>query len=504
MSIIRARGVSLPEGTSGSSFLHELLHAAATDFPDVLGHAGVPDDPRSFKKGFGEALVRFEAARAASARRVEVALAVQRRLADRLRFVDDRGARALSEAVAEPCEPVPVRIVETKGPGRLRPRVTVGQALRGPALRAWLEESVAARRMTEGARLRLQRLLDRADADDGALSLAGERFAILGAAAELSPVGLLLEAGADVLWLDLRSPDEALLARTDLGGTLHVPEEPVDLLADPMRAAATIRRFAEPGPVHLGLYAYAGGEGQEWRLTSAMNAIVGALSPESVRSVTMLISPTTVAVASPEDLAVAERRRASASRVQRALARVGVLSPAGVPSGDTRVPHAIVPLQGASYQAAQYVGKLLAAEAFATHGPALTGERAPLTVSANTAPITNTRSLAHPLFQAGFLAADDFGITISQPVTTVELNGLLAIADVTDPEAYCAATYPWTTPADRARGLFVEQVHGGVFAQPWAFFGVIQMAACIGMARRPSLLRDLVRGPRKESPSRGL
>jgi hypothetical protein len=235
-----------------------------------------------------------------------------------------------------------------------------------------------------------------------------------------------------------------------------------------------------------------GGESQEWRLTAAMNAILAALRPEEVASMSLLISPTTVAVASPEDVAVAEARLRGASAWKRALARAGVLRRGGEPCVDGRVGYTIVPLQGASYQAAQYIGKVLAAETHAVFGPTLAG--GPLTVSANTAPITNTKSLAHPVFQAGFLAAPAWGITIAEPAMTVELNGLLMIADVTDPQAPAAAGAAWATPAERARAVFRESVHGGLFAQPYAAYGAIQVAAVMGFAQRPSLLAQLARG----------
>ena len=56
------------------------------------------------------------------------------------------------------------------------------------------------------------------------------------------------------------------------------------------------------------MYAYAGGAAQEWRLTASMNAIVRALPKEAVRSVVMLISPTTPGTVSAADAATAEKR----------------------------------------------------------------------------------------------------------------------------------------------------------------------------------------------------
>ena len=66
----------------------------------------------------------------------------------------------------------------------------------------------------------------------------------------------------------------------------------------------------------------------------------------------------------------------------------------------------------------------------------------PVAVSANVAGITATRSLLHPLFQAGFLGAPSFGIEIYEPATTRLLSGLLTLHDVLHEGAPGAALDP--------------------------------------------------------------
>lgn len=488
-------GVALPEGHTGSTFLYDLLRDAAEAFPEELAGAALPPSARAFKKAYGLGLTRFEAARAASPKRAEIARHMRAKADAAMRFIDDSGVRPLAEAVADEPEPPSLKIVETSGPGRLLPTVRVGEAdVGGAALKDWLRRSNEIRYLTDPARARVEDLIGRAEADDGRISLAGQRFALLGAGAELAPTRLLLAAGADVLWIDLREPPAELIEAPDLGGRLFIPEERGDLLARPAAVAAALRAFAGDSAVHLGMYAYAGGEGQEWRLTAAMNAIAARLGPEIVRSISMLISPTTVALATPEDLAAARERRKEAAAWKKLMGKVGVLKEPGVGSGESRVGDAIVPLQGVSYQAAQYIGKVLAAESFAVFGLSDDDER-PLTVSANTAPITNTRSLTHPLFQAGFIGAPTWQVMISEPALTRSLNGLLMIGDLLDPQSPGSAERP-ERGAERARLLFCEQVHGGVFAQPWAMYGEIQIAAVQGLLRRPSLLAALLMGRR--------
>jgi capsular exopolysaccharide synthesis family protein len=54
------------------------------------------------------------------------------------------------------------------------------------------------------------------------------------------------------------------------------------LLTQPREIAATIERFAEGGPTTVGMFAYAAGASQEWRLGASMNGIVRSLPPSLV------------------------------------------------------------------------------------------------------------------------------------------------------------------------------------------------------------------------------
>ena len=487
---VKSVGVELPEGASGSTFLFELLASAAVSFPDVFRSVKIPSDARRFRSTFGEVLAQFEAARVASSQRVAIASAMRKRVGERMRFATPEGSSCLKDVLAKRGSPIPVRVIKTEGPRRLVPAVQLDDSGTNVSdLRVWVTATRRQHKMTEAASRALGKILDRADADGG-LSLAGQRFVVMGAGAELAPTEALLAAGATVLWIDLNEPSKALLENRTLGGVLHVPSRPCDLLAAPAEIVATIVAFAGTDPVHLGMYAYAGGESQEWRLTESMNAIAAALPSGMVASLSLLVSPTTVTTTHPSDVEAGTRRREQAGSVMRSLGRLGLLGRSHVSSSDASVASAIVALQGASYQAAQYVGKLLAAEVFGVVGINGAG---PMTMSANIAPITATRSLSHPLFEAGFLFAPNFGVWIAKPATTRALHALLMIADVTDPEAPAAATQIYESDAKRAAAIFAEQVHGGVFAQPYAFEAMIRMAAIGGLTKKPSLLARIVR-----------
>jgi hypothetical protein len=144
------------------------------------------------------------------------------------------------------------------------------------------------------------------------------------------------------------------------------------------------------------------------------------------------------------------------------------------------VPRLVVGLQGASYQAAQYVEKLCAAERWA----ALPGRR--FTVSANVAAISRTRSLSHPLFEAAYAGATAFGVETFAPETTRALAGLLTLHDLLNPAAPGA-------PGGDASALFAQRFHGGFHVVPWSIDPALRAAAVIGLVRRPALLARMLR-----------
>jgi hypothetical protein len=309
-------------------------------------------------------------------------------------------------------------------------------------------------------------------ADQNEIDLSGRRFALLGAAAELAPVRMLLDGGADVLWIDVQPPPPALLSEPlPPRGRLLVPTQTSDLLRHPREIAATLLRCAEAGPLDLGLYAYAPGSAREWRLTAAMNAVVETLDPSAVRSVSLLVSPTSCIALEPSDLRAAAMRRAVRPAWQTFLEALGALgNGAHAQLGNVRVLRGSVGLQGASYQAAQYVEKILSAEVWAARG---------VHVSANVAGVTRTRSMQHPMFAAAFDGAAAFGVETFKPESTRALLGLLMLHDL-------LADAPEPTPLS-------VRVHGGLHALPYPVEPALRVAALIGFARRPRHLLGLLR-----------
>ncbi len=486
-----AEGVRFPEGHAASTLLYEILREAVDRYPDVLGPADLPPDAGTFRKQYADALVRFEAYRASSPRRSEIARDIVRATASLLRFGTEL---PLDEYLARPAEALPVETITLGPPTRLTPRVSwEGRTYTGKELHALADTFLEQHLMTRAAADALRWITDHAQATGG-IDLSGHKFAVLGAGAELAATRLLLEAGASVLWIDVTEPSAALSDDEEkLGGSLTYVREGADLIVQPREIASTVTEFAGDDPVHLVLYAYAAGRGREWRLAAAMNGIARCLDPSIVRSVTLLVSPTSTAVVQPEDREAAGHY--SARWWQSLLERSGRLPAGCFESGQVQIARAIVLIQGVSYQAAQYIEKILTAETLATYGTRLDDSRPPpLIVSANVAGVSRTRSLSHPVFNAAFLGAGVFGVRTFDPTTTRWLSGLLALHDLLNPDAAGSCTGPSSEDATRAAALFAQQVHGGIYALPWALNPCITIAAAIGFARRPPLLWRVIRG----------
>lgn len=464
-------GVQLGSGETGSSFLHRALLETASRFPAELSAAQVPADPRRFKEDFGDVVTRFEAARVATSRRVEVARQLLH-LTNASLLLD--GAPLLA-ALEEPVAAPSTQAHRSAARGFVPEVPLDGTVYRGHDVRHALDRLLDAHHLTRAAHRALSWMVERSA--DG-LDLRGHRFALIGAAAELSPAAMLLDAGATVRWLDVRPP--AVFSGdlvTTLGGD--------DVLRQPRAVVAALRAFASEGPVHLGLFAYAPGASRELRLAAAMDAVVRSLGAQVVKSVSLFVSPTSPGELQPEDLAAAAARGQAPAWWQRGFAAARALKgPGSFGAPSTQVARGAISLQGAAYQAAQYLTKLLSSEVLAVDG--LGG--APVTVSANVAGITRTRSLSHPLFQVAFEGAPAFGVRIFHPETTRALSGLLMLHDLLNPEAPGATSRAFATEADKARALRSQQVHGGAYDLPWQFESAVRTAAVVGLGRRPDLL----------------
>jgi hypothetical protein len=499
-----SRGVVLPPEHTGSSLFHAVLTDALAKFPDVLAAAGLPEQKALWKRDYGRLLARFEAHRVTSPRRVEIARYMQRSAQSALLYADAGATRPLAEYLSGAAEAPALQSIAGSGAPSLRAVVPLdGKLYRGLELLELVEMLTRTGDLTHAAAAALRWIVAHIEAHGGVLDLRGQRFALLGAGAELAATRMLLAAGATVLWVDVADPNAWLTQHGPFPGTLVYAPEASNLLEQPLAIRAAIERFAsEGGPLHLGLFAYASGASQEWRLGAAMNAIASHLEPGSIQSVAMLVSPTTVPTRQPESAEAAERQRAKEPLWMSALAGAGVLPrPGHVAANGVKIGLSTVSIQGLSYQAAQYLSKLAAAESFAVYGPSWSnGHDAAhgIRVSSNVAGITRTRSLSHPLFEAAFIGAPRFGVRIFDPATTRALSGLLILHDLLN-DAAPGSPARVAAPAERAAALHSQQIHGGIYNLPYPLEHAIRVAALIGMGQRPSVLLGRSRRPTLEA-----
>jgi hypothetical protein len=485
-------GVIFP-GLTASAMLHGLLISAKLRFNDAFRPLVFPRESSVFKRTYPHALAAFEAVRAASPERREIARFIVEKSHRWILLRADGVERPLADALWELPEPAPLKTHTLRGRGRWRPAVPWrDRTFSGDELASLGDALVSADLATPAVAEALAWIAANALDAKGCLDLSARRFALLGAAAEIAPTRLLLEAGAEVLWLDVTPPPEKWSMDDALSGRVVTGEGLGDLLAKPREIAATISAFAETGAVDCGLFAYAPGAGREWRLASTMNAIVDAVGPDRVRSTSLYVSPTHPAVLSQPELAMASRRALALPAWQRALGALGLLGVAGqTPEAAARVQRSVVKIQGASYQAAQYVEKLLAMERWAAYGIAGRGGQAAL--SANVAGITRTASLEHPMFAAAYLGCGKFGVQTFAPETTRPLNALLMLHDLLNPKAPGA---PGAERGHDVQRVFSQRIHGGVYGLPFDLQPMLVAAAAIGFAQRPALLAGLLRRPK--------
>ncbi len=467
----------LANGETGSSFFHRVLREAVGAFPTELNGAQLPSSSKAFKAGYGDAVCRFEAARIGSSKRVEIARHLQTATQTSLGLSTGGVVTPLRDALTEVVAAPPTETHEAKGAAGWRPEVPLDDRIyRGREVLEAVDVLQTAHHLTDAAARGLRWLVEHAEKQGGKLDLSGERFALLGANAELSPVASLLAAGATVRWVDVKPPTNHAGA-----GRIIATKGGDDLLSNPLAVAAALREFAKDGPVHVGLFAYAPGASRELRLAGVMDALVRSLGPSVVKSVSMFISPTSPGEMQPEDTKAAEAVRRSPKWWMRGAAATGALK---APGSYGNVARGVISLQGAGYQAAQYLTKIIAAESLAIDGL----HDAPVTLSANVAGITNTRSLSHPLFQIAFQGAPSFGVRIFEPALTRAVSGLLMLHDLLNPEAPGAAASAHGGALGRAKAVRTEQIHGGVYDLPWQFESAVKTAAVVGMSKKPSVL----------------
>ena len=462
-----------------SHCLYHILQNTAQKFPSDFVDSQLPETAQAFRQNYIHSLPRFEAARLASPASSLIARDLALGFENQLVYRTASGDEAIHSYLSSPSNPLALTTIKGESTSLWQPTFEDKGAVYKDL--AKLGAVLANRNVITPSAADALSWLQQHFAGKG-VSLAGRKIAVVGAAAEMAPTKQLLKTGAHVLWLDRVAPPAVLCAPANINGSLSYHPPGVDLLTQPKETLATLLAFANGEPLDLCLYAYAPGQGREIRLTGIMDALVNSLPPQLIGSVSLLVSPTTPTRLTEVDIEAMDKRLDTRPAWESALATMGIFGKKGGKTtvNSASVTNTIVSIQGASYQAAQYLAKTIMADCWANHGNPYDEQThsTPMRVSANTAAITQTQSLDHPVFDAAFGGAAALQVETFTPNQSQLINGLLAIHD-------------WLRPELPVPGQI--RVHGGIHTLPYPLELALRPAAAIGFARRPKLLAGLLR-----------
>lgn len=406
------------------------------------------------------------------------------------------GERHPIAAVGElpPLEPIQTVTVSGRGAGAVgQLRVPYrGESLTGDRLHrqldAWVERGTVEPSFAEAIRLVL--------ANPDWLELSDRTFAVLGAGAEMGPLGALCDWNADVLAVDLRRPQlwQRVIARARAGvGRLHVPvrgAQPGDDDEAIAAAAGTDVVTALPelvawlseveGPLTVGNYVYADGA-MHVRATVAVDALVQQLAGRrDDLSLAVLATPTDV-YAVPEEVVGESRRRFAERGTGRRLtgrASGGRLFAANYPEDVTTtdgrrfgIADSLVPQQGPNYALAKRLQQWRA----------LVARDRGVPVSINVAPTTGTRSVTkNRILAAAYAGAPRYDVEVFAPETSDTLMAALLVHDLRNPDAPASPQTPLGHPLEL---LSHAAAHAGLWRQPFAPRSVLPLAVVRGLPR---------------------
>jgi hypothetical protein len=470
-----ATRVSFPEAdgrrSSSSSARAIVADAAYAADPD-LGER-IASSSR-WREQYATFLRELTALSADPARSLAIARAGLEAMHSRL-LVDDGAkeielGKALEDAPGEPAlgtgeihgEAQPVRRLEV--PYR-------GATLHGQALVDQLERWVQAGSVEPS----FAKALERVVAHPEWLALPGRRLALVGAGAEIGPLGPLCTWGADVLALDV--PDAAVWQRihTAVRGGAGMALVPVstagvagiDVVEELSEARAWLAANLTTSTPVLGMYGYADG-GAHVLLTAAFDALASDLLARDPAAALAYLATPTDAYVVPEH-AVARAQAAYSKRRVRALLQ----APAKLVSGGrlfrpsyrdgVPVADALVKQQGANYAVAKRLQRWRGVQVSAA------GQR----VSFNVAPASWTGSVTkNRILAAAYAGARHFGIEIFAPETTRVLMAALLVHDLHVDAG---------TEGNHERLFSVGAAHGGLWTAAYEPRSALGVAALAGL-----------------------
>jgi len=360
-----------------------------------------------------------------------------------------------------------------------------GQELSGDALHRQLDEWVR-RGVIEPSCADALRLVD---AQPDWLDASDITVALVGAAAEMSPLPALLEWGATVAAVDLPRPAvwERIVSAARAGSGRVLAPATGDAIAgaDLLTQLPEIRSWLTglATPLVFGNYAYADGA-MFVRVAAAADALTADLTASgTARALAYLASPTDV-FAVPMPVVDAARAGGDVKRRGRVIGgplrtltgsrmftpnyRVVVDGEDGQRFG---LADSVVPQQGPNYALAKRLQRWRAVVA-----------RETVLTSANVAPATKTKSvMKNRVLAAAYSGASRYGVEVFETRTSSTLMAALLLHDLRNPKA---AAHP-DTMLSHPLGLFVDQAaHGGLWRLPWEPRSVLPLAAVEGLVRR--------------------
>ena len=327
------------------------------------------------------------------------------------------------------------------------------------------------------------------DANPDWLDARDITVALVGAAAEMSPMPALLRWGATIAAVDLPRPAvwERITAAARAGsGRVIAPVTAgatpgADLLTQLPEVRAWLTSLQTP--LVLGNYAYADGA-MFVRVAAAADALtVQLIDDGTARALAYLASPTDVfavpaaVVEAARDGGDVKRRGRHIGRPLRTVSGGRMFTPnyrVVVESDDGQrfgLADSVVPQQGPNYALAKRLQRWRAVIA-----------RESVVTSANVAPATKTKSVTkNRVLAAAYAGAGHYGVEVFAPDTSNTLMAALLLHDLRNPGAVANPETPLSHPL----GLFVDQAaHGGLWRLPWEPRSVLPLAAVEGLIRR--------------------
>ena len=408
-------------------------------------------------------------------------------LHERMAFARDGEEMSLSHAL-ERWDSSPFETVTLEGQGPHPRRLVIpyrGEQLAGDALHRQLDSWVA-RGVIEPSCADALRMVD---AQPEWLDASDITVALVGAAAEMSPLSALLTWGATVAAVDLPRQhvwERIVSAARDGSGRVLAPAGRDTIAgADVLTQLPEIRSWLTSlqTPLVLGNYAYADGA-MFVRVAAAADALTADLAASgTARALAYLASPTDVfavpmpVVEAARDGGGIKRRGRAIAAPMRALTGGRMFAPNyrvivdGEDGQQFGLADSVVPQQGPNYALAKRLQRWRAVVA-----------RESVVTSANVAPATKTKSVTkNRVLAAAYSGARSYGVEVFEPATSNTLMAALLIHDLRNPKA---AAHP-DTVLSHPLGLFVDQAaHGGLWRLPWEPRSVLPLAAVEGLVRR--------------------